>query len=273
MNTWKQIKTDYLSGLSIAKIRKKYYTVDFTATEETISRFLKREGIVVINKQNDRGTNHTVFSEINTEEKAYWLGFLFADGSVSKKDNIIELSLKSSDINHLIKFKAFIGAENKISQDKIRCRYLFSSKQMKIDLIKLGCTPNKSLTLKFPKIKKDLLRHFIRGYFDGDGCITYRRTKSTLSIVTSFLGTKDVLTNIMSELDINKILYPKVKICYFLMHKKDSRICLNYMYKDCLIYLDRKYHRYQVFNKYSYAVPLEKSEELLLGNIGGTLSL
>lgn len=54
-------------------------------------------------------------------------------------------------------------------------RIQISSKTLTADLLKLGCTPRKSLTLKFPNDgifkSNDLIRHFIRGYFDGDGSV------------------------------------------------------------------------------------------------------
>ena len=76
-----------------------------------------------------------IFKNINSEEKAYWLGFLYADGNVSLKDNSIELSLQSLDIEHLYKFKSFIKTTNlptlNISKKYNRCRITISNKQLK----------------------------------------------------------------------------------------------------------------------------------------------
>ena len=90
-----------------------------------------------------------IFHIIDTEEKAYWLGFLYADGYVSKY-NQVEVSLALEDEDHLIKLKDFINTNTKIIKDDHRCRLLFCSKELVKDLANLGCINNKSLILTFP---------------------------------------------------------------------------------------------------------------------------
>ena len=117
------------------------------------------------------------FEKIDTEEKAYWLGFLDADGCIHNGRNYdygIELGLQEQDYSHLVKFKDFIEKDNKICyREKINSyRYQFKNKTMNKDLINLGCVPHKSLILKFPdedQVPDNFLIPFIRGYFDGDG--------------------------------------------------------------------------------------------------------
>mgnify|MGYP002625860766 CR=1 FL=1 len=68
-------------------------------------------------------------------------------------------------------------------------QYIFSvsSPKMKVDLIRLGAIPNKSLILEFPKdIPNDLIRHFVRGYFDGDGCISKNEDRCSLVSTENF---------------------------------------------------------------------------------------
>ena len=137
--------------------------------------------------------NYNYFDTIDTEEKAYWLGFLFADGNLSvpsyttKEGKIkngrykISLELKAEDIEHLKKFAKAIDYEKEIKTVKCsgyddttkRCRLMFNNKHMWNTLNNLGCTPRKSLTLQFPNISEKLEIPFIRGYFDGDGCLSY----------------------------------------------------------------------------------------------------
>ena len=115
-----------------------------------------------------------IFHIIDTEEKAYWLGFLYADGYVSKY-NQVEVSLTLEDEDHLIKLKNFINTNTEIIKDDHRCRLLFCSKELAKDLANLGCVNNKSLILTFPteeQVPQELLRHFLRGYVDGDGWST-----------------------------------------------------------------------------------------------------
>ena len=102
--------------------------------------------------------NDTFFDIIDTEEKAYWLGFMYADGNVPIKISSCEVSLQILDVDHLIKFKSDLHARNKINYDfKIeRCRFHFGNKHLKQALIKQGCVPQKSLILTFPSNPPDI---------------------------------------------------------------------------------------------------------------------
>ena len=110
-----------------------------------VSRNLKKLGI-------DTSRNSLIkdiFHIIDTEEKAYWLGFLYADGYVSKY-NQVEVSLTLEDEEHLKKLKKFVNTNTNIITDDHRCRLLFCSKELANDLASLGCINNKSLILTFP---------------------------------------------------------------------------------------------------------------------------
>lgn len=130
--------------------------------------------------------NEYFFDEIDTEAKAYWFGFLCADGSVSStyQRYSLTLGLSIKDLDHLKAFKNALECTNNISIYTIKhgigcgkqyCRIKVESKRLITSLISKGCTPRKSLTLKFPDESvfkyKDLIHHFIRGYFDGDGSV------------------------------------------------------------------------------------------------------
>lgn len=117
------------------------------------------------------------FENIDTEEKAYTLGFLYADGCIASTLNKIQFDQLEPQEDILFKIKEVMQAEapihtHKGKHNRTRYRLLVCSKKMCQDLLKLGIIPNKSLTLTFPtKVPQEFLRHFIRGYFDGDGCI------------------------------------------------------------------------------------------------------
>lgn len=197
----------------------------------------------------------TNFEKIDNEEKAYWLGFLYADGSVGSNEDKIELGLAEKDLKHIEKFKKFIGIDNKISyREKTKSyRYSFRSSKCKQDLIDKGCVPKKSLVLTFPteeKVPKDFIRHFIRGYFDGDGWFT--NTKDCFQV--GIIGTKDFINGFLDTIEgINK------NNTIFTVHREegakryvfgayqDVLNFLNYIYQDCNIYLDRKYEYYLDF--------------------------
>lgn len=201
--------------------------------------------------------DESVFDVIDSEEKAYWLGFIFADGTISSSplDNNqttqyqFELSLKLSDINHLEKAKKFFGYKRKLYTDSYRCRLEFNNKHLWNILNSYGCTPRKSLTLKFPDKtifkESSLIRHFIRGYWDGDGCLTYKRIGyPTISV----LGTEHFLTNIQLILNTSNTLYNNNKeTCITKVLKYNGALAYNvckYMYNNCTVYLDRKYKKY-----------------------------
>lgn len=202
--------------------------------------------------------NQNIFQVIDTEEKAYWLGFLYADGSVGSADNRIELTLAQCDQTHLVKFKNFIGLDNKIAyREKTKAyRYSFKDGKVKADLIKLGCVPKKSLILTFPtddQVPSYLLRHFMRGYFDGDGC--FCNTDSCFE--AGVLGTESFIVGFVAALPeaINKTLSIKsgsrngtIKK-YGVYSYDDVSAFLNFLYQDCTIFLDRKYEKYLDFIK------------------------
>ena len=244
----------YLKGKSTVSICKELHI-----SRSRFSNFLKEEGVYVNPIPQKKKINERIFQNIDTEEKAYWLGFLYADGFISKGSrNDIELSLCLNDVCHLEKFKEFIGFDGKLIIDEYRCRISFKNKNMKKDLIDKGCTPQKSLTIKFPSynvVPKKLIRHFIRGYFDGDGSISCTDKTHSLCV----LGTLNMMEHICYESGIPRKIYisksPNNSTYRILLDdKRDSLIFLHYLYDDCEIYLDRKYNKYKLLIDYFTAV-------------------
>lgn len=263
-------------------------------SRQCIAKQLRKFGFEYVNRHNMAKFNEHVFDVIDTEEKAYWLGFIYADGNISsigggKKPRYrFELDLKISDIEHLFKFNTFMGyAGNnvKIGTTKCggklfyRCRFGVTNKHLWNVLNSYGCTPNKSLTLQFPdkSIFKDegLIRHFLRGYFDGDGCITYSIHKLKNgdimhSGLATVIGTIDFL-NAFSE---NSVESTNIKplnrdsqytfVIYF--SQKRTKKLISILYDDSKIYLNRKYNR-AMFFKHSCRSSKELGE-LLSGEIG-----
>lgn len=243
---------EYKQGkLSLAKVAGKYQ-IDRTH----LSNLLKKEGITIVNKQNIPRINESVFDSIDTEESAYWLGFLFADGNVSSNNYKIDLSLSSNDIEHLNKYKSFLQYQKNLKiedtnfSNSKRVRLVYSSKHIHNTLCNYGCIPQKSLILKFPRIDifkdKNLIKHFIRGYVDGDGCLTFTNKLHTIPNIT-ILGTKEFLTSILDYLPVKtKILKRKNVFILNFSRKKAYKLAV-YLYKDCKLYLDRKYLRYKEY--------------------------
>ena len=118
---------------------------------------------------------------------AYWLGFMYADGNVSWNSRTkiyqIALRLKCSDYVHIKKFADAVQSSFHVGviancksafNENCRASTIINNKQMAESLMNLGCVPRKSLKLEWnPSIPQHLVHHFVRGYFDGDGCIAF----------------------------------------------------------------------------------------------------
>lgn len=203
------------------------------------------------------------FEVIDTEEKAYWLGFIIADGCISQifnnktgalKSRTMEISLAKKDEGHLHKFLNSIKSNKPIESKVVvlkDIRYPVSkvsinNKKICNDLITLGCTPKKSLTVEFPtqdKVPNELIKHFVRGYFDGDGCISYNHENQTY--IVSFVGTMDVITGIQSiasnyGLSANSIVKKGNAYQTSWGGFGNLRNWFSFLYEDATIFLDRK---------------------------------
>ena len=195
----------------------------------------------------------TNFNVIDTEEKAYWLGFLYADGCVHSAENKIELGLAEKDCKHIEKFKNFMNINNKICYrgDTKSYRISFRSASCKEDLIDKGCVPKKSLILIFPnedQVPNSLIKHFIRGYFDGDGWFTntpkcfQAGIIGTEIFIKGFLEkTESIITNSNKIFNVHREGGAK---SYAFSSFNDVYNFLNWIYKDATVYLDRKYAHY-----------------------------
>lgn len=249
MNELILAEKEYLtSKLGIRELAKKY-----SVNRQVLTGWLMAKGVEISNRRAEKSFNISFFNEIDSEEKAYWLGFMFADGSVGqyKKSYRIELSLAIKDSEHLQKFANALMF-SKIKKTSDRCRISIGSKIMFEKLIEYGCTEKKSLTLEFPKTSifqdKLLITHFVRGYFDGDGCISHSdKEKKKLNV--TILGTEKFL------LDLNMCIYPEKKMklakkknIYVLsFNGKTGLEFLKRIYSGSTIHLDRKKQKYNEY--------------------------
>lgn len=116
--------------------------------------------------------DHEFFSSVNTEEKAYWLGFITADGCISDTGDsrFLSIRLQDRDHDHLVKFCRSLKSNRPVLRSPGVSYMSVSSRQIIDDLISLGVTPRKSLTAApWSSASPELARHYIRGLFDGDG--------------------------------------------------------------------------------------------------------
>ena len=207
--------------------------------------------------------NQNYFKTIDTEDKAYWLGFIYADGYLNKKQNTFGIELKSTDMEHLEKFGKCIESDRPIKiynknstyGPQTNCRWVCSNKTLYSDLIKHGITTTKSYDGKFPFVDDEqYIKDVVRGIFDGDGCITYR--KGTIGYLTGSIGvcgTKEVLEYIENFSGFKWAWfqrYPKKDVNNFQIscgNQNNIVAFLDSIYKDANIYLDRKYKKYQEY--------------------------
>lgn len=197
------------------------------------------------------------FKTIDTEEKAYWLGFIAADGNIRKDLLTCSIELKASDREHLVKFAKcfnnYYGVKD-IDRQLPSAKIIISSKQCCLDLLQYGITPTKSLTLKvnMDLIPLDLQRHYIRGYFDGNGSIYCSHPNRSNGYNyeewgMNFVGTKDVLAFFASYLDLPHPV-KKTNERYFTVGCGGTLRTfeiLSLLYGNSTIYLDRKKQKFE----------------------------
>lgn len=205
------------------------------------------------------------FEKINTEKKAYYLGFLYADGCVSvlsDNNKSIILLLHPDDGYILKEFLKDIRSNRPVYVNKRGYVFItIKSVKMADDLIRFGCLPRKSLILKFPDegiVPKGLQNHFIRGYMDGDGCISTHMTKrkrktQTFVCEIKFIGTYDMLNGIKKYFDSDKnVLINKhsPKSCQISFAGRKYRNAVDLLYKNASVYLKRKKNKWDEFVEY-----------------------
>lgn len=134
--------------------------------------------------------NYNYFEEIDSPDKAYFLGFLAADGNVFRKDSkntqsIVKLSLKSDDKYILDVFNYYLDSKKPLhiteKQNTNYISYIYSlelvSDKIAQDLEKYNIIPHKTYEYEMIQLKDELMSHYFRGYFDGDGSISICNNK------------------------------------------------------------------------------------------------
>lgn len=213
--------------------------------------------------------NDNFFEKIDTEIKAYWLGFLAGDGTIS--GNKVRLCLNLKDREHLQLFKRTVGWTGRdYLHHNNALEVRFSSLKMVTDLANYSITPRKTFTVNFPKIHKSFEPHFIRGLFDADGCISKvkreRIGKSGQKYICyggafSIQGNKQFMLVLRDKFmvlglpqtsinysgkTINRVRYGGIN---------QLKIIYNYMYKDATVFLSRKKNLFEdILENYHYEI-------------------
>ena len=258
-----EILEKYQKGKSIQSLATEYHR-STNYIYRIINFFKASETNRVYKKYN---YNENIFEKIDTEEKAYWLGFLYTDGCVYlNRENryTIEIGLKSDDLDHIKKFAHFICPDYdddkiKISEFKSyhndnvyeKAVFKFSCKKMALDLIKAGCTQRKTFTLEFPTIDilpQELYPHFMRGVFDGDGSVYDNDGQLYFNYVSAsydFIFSYNVILNGLGITNQCR----KIVQCdnYYRIDyggNKQLKRFFDFFYTDATVYLKRKYDKF-----------------------------
>ncbi len=201
--------------------------------------------------------NERIFKTIDAPEKAYWIGFLMADGWINKTR--LGLSLKDGEM--IYKFRHFLGNEDIPIKVAKNCAGIYNQKLITLnsrlminDLSIYGLIQNKTFITQIKNIPERYLSHFIRGYFDGDGCLYSSKDlrHNKLEICSSSIK---ILYQIQEILKKNNVLKKENYVTHRNDYKCSSLIVSNmkelilfceFIYKDSAIRLERKYNKYLI---------------------------
>lgn len=243
-----EIAERYARGESSWQIAK-----NFGVFPTKILRIVSRSG-VPIRALKRYASDDSAFSSINTEEAAYWLGFIGADGYIRRRTQLV-VNLCAEDSGHLEKLKSFLKTDAPVksfcppSNPYGFCQLAVSSGVITSDLQRHGIAAGKKSThLRWPSLAEPLMKHFIRGYFDGDGCIyvqyqgmfhqnlglTILSNHQFLESMVAWLAEKcRVETKTVQRRGVN---FSEIRYAA----RGDVQTVLRYMYKDSSVFLNRK---------------------------------
>ena len=244
----KEITKRYTSGMSANNIAHQY-----GVERKTIIRTLRRNNAIVRTSSASLRLPHNghAFNKL-TEESAYWIGFLMADGCIlSRRHNVpaskVVLRLSEKDKSHVYRFKRFLSAKHKIviSRNKyggLEYGIAITSNMLVKDLSKYGVGPRKSFTAKaLSGIEHN--RHFWRGVIDGDGSIGTHRGHACISLNGSKALLKQFKQYIIVAISpqFGGAVRPIKNIFRIQAECKIARSIIDNLYAQCNIALPRKY--------------------------------
>lgn len=260
-----KIEKLYENGIGLTTICKQFGCSSIPTKNMLKERGVKLRNAEEAHEYQKMAIDENFFDNIDSQDKAYILGFLYADGTnyigYKKQEYAISLKLQYSDINILERMREKLKMERKIrkydrkSDGRSYACLEIKNKHMSLQLNELGVFPNKTFITKFPNyLRDDLVPHFLRGLMDGDGCIA----KNLKTI--SFAGSHEMMCGVVQQFE--KYLgftahIVKIKrspgISSVAVAKMEYKVKLiEWLYKDADLKLERKYDlAMQIINKYN----------------------
>lgn len=245
-------------ALEVIELYKKHgatYIANIFNCDVSAVYTILRKYNIAIEKVTQYNVDEKYFEQINSADKAYWLGWLYADGYISEEEGYFRLSLQERDGYIVEKFKEDIQYDGPLVYKNlqkyakegqiIQNQRMLAVNRRKIvnDLVKLGCKQGKSLTCEFPtedQVPNEFLGDFLRGYFDGDGCIYTNRC--------DMCGSEAFLTSFQDKLSLRecRIFLPKNNKIHriFINKRKDVLYFLRFIYDNDKFCLKRKKDKY-----------------------------
>ena len=257
----------YIEEHTINKLSLKTLQLKYNLKYNTIYYGLIRFGIVPdtsLTTLEERRTNDVVddyFNIIDSEEKAYILGFLIADGCVDSKRNRITMKLKEEDKDHLQRILSILSTGYKLYKDTtVLNGKTFNSYKMEIRssqivnaLAKLGIVDRKTGVETLPTVSKELMPHLIRGIFDGDGSISFRQRGENRKIeaLVNICSTNKAFLEDIGKYVVGSVYTekrPGMDMYRLTATSRESAFkFLTYMYENSTISLQRKFDCYSKY--------------------------
>lgn len=188
--------------------------------------------------------NERFFEKIDTEEKAYWLGFIYADGNVTKNHRAFQIALQNRDEGHLEKMlKSFQSTHPIFKHRDISKGVMIKNKLFVKNLVDAGICPNKSYTIKPILLRRDLQRHFWRGVVDGDGTLSTRKHHQVISVAGNKFtcdGFGEFLRSNGVPTKAKTFTRPQSVSSFSVNGSGMTKLVSNLLYGNCTIFLDRK---------------------------------
>lgn len=250
----------YTEGRKTVKQIREEYGYNFVCAG-TIEKLLRKHGVTRLGGNHNWSNNSDYFKSIDTGSKAYVLGYLLADGSNTGKGIRLMCTYKDKEIIEYVRDE--ITPSNEIREYVYGKKHMaycsVGSSDMMEDLEKLNFIKNKQCAnLHFSKIPEELYPDFIRGYFDGDGCVTYTNNQLKISICADLNQAKD-LEEILKNAEVitkenNNIVdmskYGSNIYNLRIGRKDDVRRFFDYIYRNDNKDIFKLKRKYNVFKTY-----------------------